>query len=102
MSWCRWDCRRARAPARTHGPGRGKTPEPLERSWESSKGLVPCPYYFPNSFPMVLEFFRALDRASGLELVLYDNPIYTKTWLSADQLLVILDACQHLKSVKLT
>jgi len=65
-------------------------------------GLVPCPYYFPNSFPMVLEFFRALDRASGLELVLYDNPIYTKTWLSADQLLVILDACQHLKSVKLT
>ncbi len=65
-------------------------------------GLVPCPYYFPNSFPMVLEFFRALDRASGLELVLYDNPVYTKTWLSADELLVMVDACQHLKSVKLT
>ena len=65
-------------------------------------GLVPCPYYFPNTFPMVLEFFRALDRASSLELVLYDNPVYTKTWLSADQLLVMVDACQHLKSVKLT
>jgi 4-hydroxy-tetrahydrodipicolinate synthase len=51
---------------------------------------------------MVLEFFRALDRASSLELVLYDNPVYTKTWLSADQLLVMVDACQHLKSVKLT
>ncbi len=65
-------------------------------------GLVPCPYYFPNSFPMVLEFFRALDRASGLELVLYDNPIYTKTWLSASELLSMVEACQHLKSVKLT
>jgi len=65
-------------------------------------GLVPCPYYFPNSFPMVLEFFRALDRASGLPLVLYDNPIYTKTWLSADELLTIMDSCEHLKSVKLT
>ena len=65
-------------------------------------GLVPCPYYFPNSFPMVLEFFRALDRASGLPLVLYDNPIYTKTWLSVDELLTIVDNCQHLKSVKLT
>lgn len=65
-------------------------------------GLVPCPYYFPNSFPMVLEFFRALDRASGLDLVLYDNPIYTKTWLRAGELLTLVDACQHLKSVKLT
>jgi 4-hydroxy-tetrahydrodipicolinate synthase len=65
-------------------------------------GLVPCPYYFPNSFPMVLEFFRALDRASGLELVLYDNPVFTKTWLSASELLSIVDACPDLKSVKLT
>jgi 4-hydroxy-tetrahydrodipicolinate synthase len=38
-------------------------------------GLVPCPYYFPNSFSMVLEFIRALDRASDLEIVLYDNPV---------------------------
>jgi 4-hydroxy-tetrahydrodipicolinate synthase len=44
-------------------------------------GLVPCPYYFPNSFPMVLDFFKALDRASDLDLVLYDNPVYTKTFL---------------------
>jgi 4-hydroxy-tetrahydrodipicolinate synthase len=65
-------------------------------------GLVPCPYYFPNSFPMVLEFFRALDRASGLELVLYDNPIYTKTWLRAQELVTIVDVCEHLKTVKLT
>jgi len=65
-------------------------------------GLVPCPYYFPNTFPMVLEFFRALDRASGLELVIYDNPIYTKTWLTAEELFAILDACPRIAGVKMT
>ena len=65
-------------------------------------GLAPCPYYFPNSFPMVLEFFRALDRASGLELVIYDNPLYTKTWLRVEELVALLDACQHLHAVKMT
>ncbi len=67
-----------------------------------SAGLVPCPYYFPNSFPMVLEFFRALDRSSNLELVLYDNPLYTKTYLRAEELFTLLDACQHLNGVKMT
>jgi 4-hydroxy-tetrahydrodipicolinate synthase len=65
-------------------------------------GLVPCPYYFPNSFPMVLEFFRALDRASGLELVIYDNPVFTKTWLRVEELLTLLDSCAHLNAVKMT
>jgi 4-hydroxy-tetrahydrodipicolinate synthase len=65
-------------------------------------GLVPCPYYFPNSFPMVLEFFRALDRASALELVIYDNPVFTKTWLRVEELLILLDACAHLNAVKMT
>jgi len=65
-------------------------------------GLVPCPFYFPNSFPMVLEFFRALDRSSNLELVLYDNPLYTKTYLRADEIVTLIDACEHLKSVKMT
>jgi len=65
-------------------------------------GLVPCPFYFPNSFPMVLEFFRTLDQSVDLELVLYDNPVYTKTWLRVDDLFAIIDACRNLKSVKLT
>ena len=65
-------------------------------------GLVPCPYYFPNSFAMVLEFFKALDRASDLEIVLYDNPVYTKTWLRAEELFTILDACPHMTGVKMT
>jgi len=65
-------------------------------------GLVPCPYYFPNSFAMVQEFFRALDRELNLDLVLYDNPVYTKTWLRVEELLTLADACEHLKSVKMT
>lgn len=65
-------------------------------------GLVPCPYYFPNSFPMVLEFFRALDRSSNLELVFYDNPDYTKTYLRSEELLTLIDACAHLNAVKMT
>jgi 4-hydroxy-tetrahydrodipicolinate synthase len=65
-------------------------------------GLLPCPYYFPNSFAMVLEFFKALDRASDLEIVLYDNPVYTKTWLRAEELFTILDACPRMTGVKMT
>jgi 4-hydroxy-tetrahydrodipicolinate synthase len=65
-------------------------------------GLVPCPYYFPNEFSMVLEFFRELDHASPLPLVLYDNPLYTKTWLRTEEIFRLLDACPNLKGVKMT
>jgi 4-hydroxy-tetrahydrodipicolinate synthase len=65
-------------------------------------GLVPCPFYFPNSFPMVLEFFKALDRSSALSLVLYDNPLYTKTFLRTQEIMTLTESCAHLKSVKMT
>ncbi len=65
-------------------------------------GLVPCPYYFPNSFPMVLEFFKALDNASDLDVVIYDNPVYTKTFLSVADLFSIIDVCPHVIGVKMT
>ncbi len=65
-------------------------------------GLVPCPYYFPNSPRMVIEFFRALDMATNLPLIIYDNPVYTKTWLSAEQVLQIVHSCEHVVGVKMT
>lgn len=65
-------------------------------------GLVPCPYYYPNSFEMVLEFFRALDRATTLPIVFYDNPVTTKTILSAAQILRMVEECTHLAGVKMT
>lgn len=51
---------------------------------------------------MVLEFFKALDQASDLELVIYDNPVYTKALLRAEDLFAILDACPHVTAVKMT
>jgi 4-hydroxy-tetrahydrodipicolinate synthase len=65
-------------------------------------GLIPAPYYFPNSTAMVREFMRALDRASDLELVFYDNPVYTKTWLRVDEICAMVDTCKHLVGVKMT
>jgi 4-hydroxy-tetrahydrodipicolinate synthase len=65
-------------------------------------GLIPAPYYFPSHVGMVREFLVALDEASDLNLVFYDNPIYTKAWLSADEICSISKACKHLASLKLT
>ena len=65
-------------------------------------GLVACPYYFPNSFPMVRRFFQVLGRAVKLDLVLYDNPLYTKTWLRADEILALFDSCDRFRAVKMT
>lgn len=65
-------------------------------------GLIPAPYYFPNSFGMVREFLRALDGASDLNLIFYHNPVYTKTILTATDLLQLTEACSHLKAVKMT
>ena len=64
--------------------------------------LVPAPYYFPNNFQMILEFFRELDRCSDVPLIFYDNPLYTKTWLRAEELITLVEACPHFKGVKLT
>jgi 4-hydroxy-tetrahydrodipicolinate synthase len=65
-------------------------------------GLIPAPYYFPNNIDMVREFLVALDKASDLDLVFYDNPVFTKTWLSANDVCEMAQACRHLKGVKLT
>lgn len=64
--------------------------------------LVPAPYYFPNDFPMVREFFRELGRQSSLPLIFYDNPVYTKTSLRADELIALAAACPQIKGIKLT
>lgn len=65
-------------------------------------GLVPAPYYYPNTFPMVVEYLRAIERASDLPLIFYDNPVYTKTWLRGTDLVALAKACPHLQGVKLT
>jgi hypothetical protein len=51
---------------------------------------------------MVLEFFRELNRCSDIPIIFNDNPLYIKTWLSAEQLITLVEACLHFKGVKLT
>ena len=63
---------------------------------------MPCPYYFPNSFEMVLAFYRELDRSTRLPIVFYDNPAYTKTPLSAAEIVQLAESCTHLAGVKMT
>jgi 4-hydroxy-tetrahydrodipicolinate synthase len=65
-------------------------------------GLVPSPYYFPNSFEMVREYMRALAGAGNLPLVFYDNPVTTKTAFSATQLLELVQVCPSIKAIKMT
>ena len=64
--------------------------------------LVPAPYYFPNDFSMVLAFFRELQRGTDVPLIFYDNPLYTKTWLRAEELITLVQECNHFQAIKLT
>ncbi len=65
-------------------------------------GLVPSPYYFPNSIDMVQEYMRALAGAGDLALVFYDNPVTTKTAFTAGQLLALAEICPSIKAIKMT
>jgi 4-hydroxy-tetrahydrodipicolinate synthase len=67
-------------------------------------GAVLCaaPYYFANSADGVGRYLAALDDAIGIELVFYDNPVATKTQLTAADVIGWARELEHLNSVKLT
>lgn len=64
--------------------------------------LVPSPYYFPNSFPMVVEFIHAMAEKTGLDIIFYDNPVTTKTTFTAQQLLDLSVAVPKVVGIKMT
>jgi 4-hydroxy-tetrahydrodipicolinate synthase len=64
--------------------------------------LCSVPYYFPNSPDGLLAHLRGLDAALEIDLVLYDNPVATKTVLRPDWVLHWAEQLEHLRSVKLT
>jgi len=68
-----------------------------------AKGVL-CspPYYFPNADDGVLDFLRAIDDALEIALVLYDNPVATKTHLEAELVVEWARKLDHLRTVKLT
>ena len=64
--------------------------------------LCSSPYYFANSHEGVLRYLRAIDEALEIDLVLYDNPVSTKTHLDADAVVEWARELDHLHTVKLT
>jgi 4-hydroxy-tetrahydrodipicolinate synthase len=64
--------------------------------------LCSVPFYFSNTYEGVLRFLRTLDAALEIDLVLYDNPVATKTLLRPDWVLGWAAELEHLGSVKLT
>ena len=64
--------------------------------------LCAMPYYFANEPAGALEYLRAIDEAIEIDLVLYDNPVATKTTLHADTVIGWSRELRNLKSVKLT
>jgi 4-hydroxy-tetrahydrodipicolinate synthase len=64
--------------------------------------LCASPFYFGNSEDGLRRFFVRLDAALELDLVLYDNPVATRTTLAADFVVSLADELEHLRTVKLT
>ncbi|MDI4645003.1 dihydrodipicolinate synthase family protein [Cohnella hashimotonis] len=64
--------------------------------------LVPSPYYFPNSLDMVKAYVGSLAEKTGLQIVFYDNPVTTKTFYTAQQLIELAAAVPAIKAVKMT
>jgi len=64
--------------------------------------LCASPFYFPNSDDGLRRWLAALDAALDIELVFYDNPVSTKTRVTAQAVAGWASELEHLNSVKLT
>lgn len=64
--------------------------------------LCAAPFYFSNTSEGVLGYLTALDDVLSVELVLYDNPVATKTNLEAGAVVEWAKRLEHLNTVKLT
>jgi 4-hydroxy-tetrahydrodipicolinate synthase len=64
--------------------------------------LCSAPYYYANSYRGILDYLQRIDAVLDIDLVLYDNPVATKTVLRPDWVLGWAAELTHLRSVKLT
>jgi 4-hydroxy-tetrahydrodipicolinate synthase len=64
--------------------------------------LCSPPFYYPNSVTGVHDFLAVLDAELTIELILYDNPVATRTHLYADDIASWSREFPHLNTVKLT
>lgn len=64
--------------------------------------LCAAPYYYNNTASGIVRYLGQLDEALTIDLVLYDNPVATKTQLSAQDVVKWAGQLEHLTTVKLT
>jgi 4-hydroxy-tetrahydrodipicolinate synthase len=64
--------------------------------------LIPSPFYFSNSPTGVKTFFRRVAGMTDREIMIYDNPKTTKTHLSTDLLVDLVQESPNINHVKLT
>ena len=64
--------------------------------------LCAAPYYFANTPCGVLDYLKRLDEELEIDLVLYDNPVATRTTLSASTIVAWSSELTRLTAVKLT
>lgn len=64
--------------------------------------LVPVPYYFRHTGAGVREFYGRVASWTEREVVMYDNPVTTKTLLSVSDILHLAEQHANLRHVKLT
>jgi 4-hydroxy-tetrahydrodipicolinate synthase len=64
--------------------------------------LCASPFYFRNSREGLRRFFAQLDAAVEIDIVLYDNPVSTKTTLAADDVIAWAAELEHVRTLKLT
>jgi 4-hydroxy-tetrahydrodipicolinate synthase len=64
--------------------------------------LCSVPYYFANSERGILQYLKRVDEGLGIDLVLYDNPVATRTQLPADWVVGWAGELSRLSAVKLT
>jgi 4-hydroxy-tetrahydrodipicolinate synthase len=70
---------------------------------QGARGVMcAMPYYFANVADGMLAYLREVDAAIGIDLVLYDNPVASRTVLPAELVLGWAQELDHLTTVKLT
>jgi 4-hydroxy-tetrahydrodipicolinate synthase len=64
--------------------------------------LCCAPYYFPNTAAGIGAYLAEVDAAIEIDLVLYDNPVTTKTTLPVEWVVDWASRLDRLRSVKIT
>jgi 4-hydroxy-tetrahydrodipicolinate synthase len=64
--------------------------------------LLPVPYYFLNTSEGAFHLIAEIDKILDIDLVLYDNPVTTKTVLAAQTVIEWAQRLRNLRTVKLT